>query len=145
MSSWTGVSNTVASGFIILAKMDCTISLPTSKYERDLSVSSHQNLWQKIGLNTLRITQNTNLQLIVGAPQSKLISLKWKYSGKVQVLQCTVSKATEWMYYYPSWMINTSKNTSKKFEFLLGLGTQIVNYIDSWILLVRYLCWSGRQ
>ena len=40
------------------------MSLPSSKWEADLSISSNHNFWPQICLNTFRMTRNPNLQLI---------------------------------------------------------------------------------
>lgn len=40
------------------------MSLPSSKWEADLSISSSHSFWPQICLNTFRMTQNPNLQLI---------------------------------------------------------------------------------
>ena len=48
----------------LLCKIDDTISLPTSKCEADLSISSNHNFWPQIYLNTFRMTENLNLQFI---------------------------------------------------------------------------------
>lgn len=48
----------------ILTNTDRTISIPTVKWERDLSLQPHPNFWRTICLNTFSLIKQPNLQLI---------------------------------------------------------------------------------
>ena len=48
----------------LLSKIDDSMSLPTSKWETDLSLRSDHNFWSQICSNTFRSLKNKNLQLI---------------------------------------------------------------------------------
>lgn len=48
----------------IVIQTDITISLPTAKWESDLSIHTDANFWTQVCKNTFLMTKNTNLQLI---------------------------------------------------------------------------------
>lgn len=48
----------------IIIQTDTTFSLPSTKWESDLSISTDANFWTQVCKNTFLMTQNTNLQLI---------------------------------------------------------------------------------
>ena len=48
----------------IMIQTDTTTSLPSAKWESDLSISTDANFWTQICKNTFLMTKNTNLQLI---------------------------------------------------------------------------------
>uniref|UniRef100_A0AAR2KDJ7 Reverse transcriptase zinc-binding domain-containing protein n=1 Tax=Pygocentrus nattereri TaxID=42514 RepID=A0AAR2KDJ7_PYGNA len=48
----------------LLLKINDSISLPITKWERDLSIIPDENFWTQICLNTFKMTKNPNLQLI---------------------------------------------------------------------------------
>ena len=48
----------------LLSLSDTSITLPTSKWEKDLALSPNPDFWIQINKNIFSITTNTNLQLI---------------------------------------------------------------------------------
>uniref|UniRef100_A0A3B3I4T3 Reverse transcriptase domain-containing protein n=1 Tax=Oryzias latipes TaxID=8090 RepID=A0A3B3I4T3_ORYLA len=58
------MNKTLSKIYKLLCNLDNNISLPTTKWDADLSISTDESFWSELCLNTFKMTKNPNLQLI---------------------------------------------------------------------------------